>query len=211
MVAQSKRPYIMPHEYLQRERQADTKSEYHDGIIVAMAGASWEHNLIVGNLQRSFGNQMEQSSCVPVANDMRLRVEECNRYFYPDVIVVCGRPVFADETLDTLTNPTLIVEVLSESTERMDRRLKWDCYQTLPSLRTYVLIAQDEPRIETFTRQEDGTWNYSAANKLEAIVSLPAIGCTLRLSDVYARIEFASVLDPDIKELPEPEKTQQNS
>jgi len=200
MVAQSKRPYIMPHEYLQRERRADTKSEYHDGVIVAMSGASRQHNRITFDTARSLGNQLQNTPCEPFSGDMRVLTPECNRYFYPDVIVVCGEAQFEDETLDTLTNPTLIVEVLSESTERMDRRMKWDCYQTLPSLRTYVLIAQDEPRIETFTRQEDGAWSYSAANKLEATVSLPAIGCTLRLSDVYARVEFPPVLDPTTPE-----------
>ena len=190
MVAERQREYVTRQEYLAWERKATTKSEYHDGVIVAMAGASWEHNLIVGDIQRHLGNQLERTPCVPVTNDMRLRVVECNRDFYPDVVVVCGRPIFEDEALDTLTNPTLIVEVLSNSTEQTDRRLKWDCYRTLPSLRIYVLAAQDEPRIETFTRQDNGAWEYEAVSGLEASVSLPAIGCTLRLSDVYARVEF---------------------
>jgi Uma2 family endonuclease len=197
MVAHRKREYVTRPEYLAGERKATTKSEYHDGVVVAMAGASWEHNLIVGNIQRNLGNQLEQTPCVPVTNDMRLRVEECNRDFYPDVIVVCGRPVFEDEALDTLTNPTLIVEVLSNSTEKADRRLKWNCYRTLPSLQTYVLVAQDAPHIEMFTRHDDDSWGYEAVSGQEAVVPLPAIGCTLRLSEVYARVEFAPVLDAD--------------
>ena len=197
MVAERTPAYFTRQEYLAWERKATTKSEYHDGVVVAMAGASWEHNLIVGDIQRHLGNQLERTPCVPVTNDMRLRVEECNRDFYPDVVVVCGRPLFEDDALDTLTNPTLIVEVLSDSTERTDRRLKWDCYRTLPSLRTYALIAQDESRIETYTRQDDGTWRYDAVSGLEATVSLPAIGCTLRLADVYARVAFAPEIAPD--------------
>lgn len=104
MVAERQNRYVTRQEYLAWERKATTKSEYHDGVVVAMAGASWEHNLIVGNIQRDLGNQLEQTPHVPVTKDMRLRVEECNRDFYPDILVVCGRTVFADDLLDTLTN-----------------------------------------------------------------------------------------------------------
>ena len=179
------------------ERKAEGKSEYHDGVIVAMAGASRRHNRITVDTVRSLGNQLEGALCEPFSGDMRVLVPECDRYFYPDAVVVCGEAQFEDEELDTLTNPALVVEVLSTSTEKTDRRLKWDCYRTLPSLQTYVLIAQDEPRIETYTRQDNGAWEYEAVSGLEATVSLPAIGCTLRLADVYARVAFAPEIAPE--------------
>ncbi len=191
MAAQRKQNYFTPQEYLQWERQAQTRSEYHDGMIVAMSGASRVHNRITFDTGRALGNQLAGSRCEPFESDMRVLVPDCNRYFYPDLVVVCGEAQFEDAELDTLLNPTLIIETLSDSTERTDRRLKLDCYRTLPTLQTYVLIAQDEPRIETFTRQTDGTWRHEAVTGLDAVLSLPAIGCTLRLADVYARVEFA--------------------
>jgi Uma2 family endonuclease len=197
MVAHSKREYVTRQEYLAGERKATTKSEYHDGVVVAMAGASRQHNRITFDTARSLGNQLEGAPCEPFSSDMRVLVPECNRYFYPDVVVVCGEARFEDAELDTLENPSLIIEVLSESTEHADRRLKSDCYRTLPSLRTYVLIAQDEPRIETFTRQDNGVWGYEAVSGREAVMPLPAIGCMLRLSDVYARVEFPPPPDAD--------------
>ena len=197
MVAERTPHYFTRQEYLAWERKAETKHEYHDGVIVAMTGASRRHNRVTLDTVRSLGNQLEGTPCEPFANDMRVLVPECNRYFYPDVIVVCGEAQFEDEEFDTLTNPTLVVEVLSNSTERTDRRLKLDCYRTLPSLQTYALIAQDAPRIETYTRQDDGTWRYGAVSGLEASVSLPAIGCTLRLADVYARVAFAPEIAPE--------------
>src|SRR5215813_12650657 len=105
MIAQVKQTYITPEEYLRWERKSETKSEYHDGELVAMAGASWEHNLITGNIGRHLGNQLEGRRCVVVTSDMRVRVPECNRYYYPDVVVVCGEPQFEDSELDTLLNP----------------------------------------------------------------------------------------------------------
>ena len=182
--------------YLTLERQSQRRSEYHDGVLVASPGASWEHNLIVSNLLRRLNDALEDTDCVVVANDMRVQVPECSRYFYPDVVIVCGAPEFEDAHTDTLLNPTLLIEVLSDTTERMDRRLKADCYRTLPTLQTYVLVAQDEPRIETFTRQADGKWGYDVAQGLGTMLSLPAIGRALHLREVYARVVFPPVLLP---------------
>lgn len=198
MGALRKQDYTTPLEYLAWERTNEGRSEYHDGVVVAMAGASWEHNLIVSNLLRRLGNELEPTDCVAVANDMRVRVPECNRYFYPDIVIVCGDARFEDDGLDTLLNPTLIIEALSDTAERMDRRVKADCYRTLPTLQTYVLTAQDEPRIETFTRQADGTWQYDVAQGLTAVLPLPAVGCALRLADVYARVAFPPSLLPPL-------------
>jgi Uma2 family endonuclease len=193
MVAHTKTPYITPQEYLERERKAETKSEFYDGLIVAMAGASPEHNAITFNLAAGLGPQLGDKNCRGYGSDLRGRVSACNAYFYPDATVVCGEPQYDQLVgLHSLLNPTLIIEVLSDSTERTDRREKFDCYQTLDSLKTYVLVAQDSPRIELFTRQADGSWRYEPVRGLDAVVKLESIGCTLRLADVYARVEFPS-------------------
>ncbi|HZO87468.1 MAG TPA: Uma2 family endonuclease [Chthonomonadaceae bacterium] len=148
VVAEKVVPRISPQEYLAHERKAETKSEYHGGRIVAMAGASKGHNRITVNLIRHLANQLEGTSCEPFANDLRVRVPACDKYDYPDVAVVCGEPQFEDSHLDTLLNPTLIIEVLSDTTEAADRGEKFACYRTLASLTTYVLVAQKRPSVE---------------------------------------------------------------
>lgn len=183
-------PYITPQEYLARERKSETKSEYHGGVIVARAGASKEHNAITFDIAVALGTQLKDGPCQGYASDLRVRVPQCDRYYYPDVIVVCGEPQFEDAELDTLLNPTLLIEVLSESTEKADREEKFDCYGTLESLTTYVLVAQDRPRVESFTRLPDGTWKLEIARGLDAVMRLGAIGCELRLAEIYARVEF---------------------
>ena len=183
--------YITPNEYLAWERQAETKSEYREGVIVAMAGASPEHIAITGNIYGELYGQLKGRNCQVFGSDLRISVETCDAYYYPDVTVVCEPPQFLNLGAATLVNPTLLVEVLSDSTEIKDRNEKWECYQTLESLKTYVLVAQDRPRIEIYVRQTDGSWSYKEVKGLEATVKLDAIGCELRLSDVYARIVFS--------------------
>ena len=130
MVAQQKQPYISPEEYLEREHKATTKSEYLDGIVVAMAGASPEHNAITFNLGTALGLQLRNRDCRGFSSDLRVRVPECNRFYYPDITVVCGTPEYEILTgLSALLNPTLLIEVLSESTEQSDRCDKFDCCQ----------------------------------------------------------------------------------
>ncbi len=191
MAAAPKRPYVTPEEYLEREGRAETKSEYHDGDIVAMAGASLVHNILTFEVTSLLGFQLRAGNCQGFASDQRVRVPACNRYFYPDLTIVCGEPEHQTLAgLESLLNPTLIIEILSDSTERADRGDKFDCYETLESLTDYVLISQDAPRIEHYARMPAGGWHYVPARGLEAVLSLPAIGCELRLADVYARVPF---------------------
>lgn len=183
-------PRLSPEEYLLRERGAATKSEYLDGIVVAMAGASPEHNRITANITGELHGQLRGSPCQEFASDLRVRVPACNRFYYPDVLAVCGAPQFQQLAgAQSLLNPTLVIEVLSESTESYDRSEKRDCYQTLESLQVYVLISQHMPKVEIYDRQEN-EWRYTALLGLENVVSLDAIGCTLRLADIYDRIAF---------------------
>lgn len=200
MTALAKTRYIMPGDYLAQEREAETKSEYCDGILVAMAGASWEHNLITGNLQGEIHAQLRGTSCVSMTQDMRVRVPACNRYYYPDVVVACREPEFEEiSSVRSLQNPTLIIEVLSDSTEARDRGEKLICYETLDSLTTYVLVAHDRPLVEVFRRQENG-WLHTVARGLETSLSLDAIGCAVRLSDIYANVTFPQPREPEVEE-----------
>jgi Uma2 family endonuclease len=190
MGAAAKQPWLSPEDYLRCERQAETRHEYYDGVVVAMAGVSKEHSRITFDTGLLIGNQLRDSSCEPFAGDMRVRVPARNRYYYPDLIVVCGEPQFEDNMFDTLLNPTVIFEVLSDSTERTDRREKYDGYTTLESLQAYILIAQDSPRLERFTRQSDGTWRFDVVQGLENALVLESIGVTLPLAEVYRRVPF---------------------
>ncbi|HZP81316.1 MAG TPA: Uma2 family endonuclease [Chthonomonadaceae bacterium] len=185
-----KPPRLTPQEYLEREQKAETKSEYHGGIVVAMAGASPEHNTITSNVHGELYGQLRGKDCRPFVSDLRVRVPECDKYYYPDVVVTCSEPNYEEMAgIRSLLNPTLIIEVLSDSTERTDRGEKWMCYQTLESLQSYVLISQDKPLIEVYRRQENG-WFYTAVTGLESRVALDAIGCELKLADIYARVPF---------------------
>lgn len=191
MVAHAKPPFVTREEYLERERRAEWKSEYFDGVIVAMAGASPEHDRALGNVYAGLHGQLRGRTCEPFTSDVRVYVPACNRYYYPDVSVACGGSQFESLAgVRSLLNPALIVEVLSPSTEATDRGDKLICYQTLSSLRTYLIVSPDRPQVQAYERQSDGTWTYRLYDRLEAVIALPAIACELRLADIYARIEF---------------------
>jgi Uma2 family endonuclease len=182
-------PRYTPEQYLAQERQAPYKSEYFNGRIYAMAGASREHNLISFNFARELGNQMRNRDCETYVADMRVKSRATTAYLYPDVAVVCGQPQFEDTGLDTLLNPTVLVEVLSPSTEAGDRGHKFAHYRRIPSLQEYVLVAQDRVLVERHVRQENG-WLLTEFNDLEATLPLAAIGCEVALRDIYARVTF---------------------
>lgn len=181
-------PRLTVEEYLEMERASEVRHEYYDGEIFTMVGASFEHNVIVTNLIGLLHPQLREGRCELLMSDMRVQVAATGLYTYPDLIVVCGEPQLTDEQGDMLLNPTLIVEVLSESTEAYDRGKKFEHYRTLDSLTDYLLVAQDEPRLEHFTRREGG-WFLTAASGLDGILALPTIGCELRLAEVYERVE----------------------
>ncbi len=178
-----------PQEYLALERKSETRNEYYNGEIFAMAGASREHNLIAGNLFRDIGNQLEDRPCETYMNDMRVWIEATGLYTYPDVVVVCGEPRFQDREVDTLLNPTVIVEVLSPSTEAYDRGDKFRHYRRIDSLREFVLISQDRMMVERYTRQGKD-WVLSDMTDPDQVLKLESIGCQIPLGRIYAKIKF---------------------
>lgn len=180
-------------EYLAIERESvDEKHEFAAGRVYAMTGATYNHNLIVANLSRKLGNQLEARPCTVITSDMRVRIETADAGKYPDVITLCGEPRFYDGRRDVLMNPTLLVEVLSPSTEAYDRGGKFAIYRTLPSLREYVLIAQDEFSVEVFTRRDDGRWLLDAFSAPDDEVVFDSIQCRVRLREIYDKVRFES-------------------
>jgi Uma2 family endonuclease len=182
-------PFVTPEEYLRRERAADTKSEYFGGRIYAMSGVGRQHLRIAFNLGGVLYRQIARGPCETFAADMRTKVRANGLYTYPDLVVACGGPEFEDEELDTLLNPTLIVEILSPSTAAYDRGRKFALYRALDTLRTYVLIAQDQPHVEVFERDGD-RWVLHEVSGLEATLGLPSIGASVPLRELYARVEW---------------------
>lgn len=181
---------MTPEEYLRLERTAETKSEYLDGEMIAMPGSSYEHNVIVMNILLALGNQLPERAAQIYLPDIRVTVSPMGLYTYPDVVVVCGDSRFEDQHIDTLINPKLIIEVLSESTESYDRDRKFSHYRTVESLREYVLVAQSECRIEQYIRQSDGKWLYTESTDPNASIELTSVACLFPLACVYQKIEF---------------------
>jgi Uma2 family endonuclease len=189
-MSQQIQPYITPQEYLRLERQSEYKSEYVNGQIFAMTGASRKLNLITTNISRELSLQLKGRPCEVYAVDMRVKVRATGLYTYPDVAVVCGEPEFEDDFVDTLLNPTLLVEVLSQSTERYDRIAKSSYYRTIESLAEHLLVSQDELRVEQYVKQPNGEWLPFEYLTPDSAAQLPSIDCSLLLSEVYDRISF---------------------
>ncbi len=184
------KPRITPEEYLALERAAATKSEYFDGDVFAMSGGSFAHAVIIGNVVTALGLQLRGRDCTVSPNDLRVKVSPTGLYTYPDVVVACGTPRFEDAHGDTLLNPIVLIEVLSESTADYDRGRKFEHYRTIDSFVEYVLIAQDKPHVEHFVRQSPTQWLFSETNRREDSIKLESIGCTLSLTDVYEKVQL---------------------
>lgn len=177
-----------PEQYLELERNAEFKSEYASGEMLAMAGASREHALIVGNLQTRFNLSLESTSCETYANVMKVNVGTA--FFYPDIVIAC-HPDFLDNRRDIVTNPVLIVEVLSKSTEGYDLNYKLSKYSELPSLRELLYISQNTVSINHLVRQADRQWLHSVITDADAEIHFTSIDCTLTVAQIYARVQFA--------------------
>jgi Uma2 family endonuclease len=180
---------LTPEEYLAIERKAEQRSEYFDGEMFAMVGASRRHNRIVTNLVAGLDNQLRERPCNVYSSDMRVKVSSTGLYTYPDVVVTCGEELFDDSHNDTLLNPIVIIEVLSESTEAYDRGKKFEQYQQIETLSEYLLVAQDHRRVEQYIRQESNQWLYSTAHDPGDIVKLNSINCELLIEDIYSKTD----------------------
>ena len=176
-------------EYLELERHSETKNEYFQGEIFVMAGASECHNLIVSNLIIALGTQLRNKPCRVYPSDMRLKIEDAGLYTYPDVMLVCGEREFSDEKQDTLLNPDVITEVLSDSTEGYDRGAKFGFYRTLSSLREYLMISQNSQKMEKYTRNDAGQWVLTESDAEHPGILLESIDCELLLSEVYDKTD----------------------
>lgn len=177
-------------EYLVREPQAEYRSEFRDGRVVAMSGPSIAHGRIVVNLIREIDGQLKGRPCATYPSDTRIKVAAAKVYTYPDLSVVCGKAVADTKDPWAIVNPTLIVEVLSPSTEAYDRGEKFAFYKKIESLREYVLVSQNRIQVERFSRQENGQWDAVKYVSLDDSFDLPAIGCRVSLRDVYDKVEM---------------------
>ena len=185
--------YVSPEDYLRLEREAEFKHEYFEGEIRAMAGAKYAHNRICANLTIEIGSQLRGKSCAVVGSDQRLQILSGRAYVYPDLTVVCGAPEFNEKKpLDTLLNPTLLVEVLSPSTGSHDRGEKFMYYRQIPSLRQYLILDSQSVHAELYSLDELGRWVLTETRDLGAVLDLSSIGCQVPLAEVYSGVEVAA-------------------
>ncbi|WP_437630250.1 Uma2 family endonuclease [Sorangium sp. So ce854] len=175
---------LSPGEYLELERASEVRHEYAGGELFAMSGGTFEHSAIAANIGRLLGNALGERGCMALNSDMRIKIPSADRYVYPDGSVVCGRPEFEDERRDTLLNPVLVLEVLSDSSEAYDRGDKFALYQTVASIREVVLASQKAPRVEVFARQADGSWVLRVHGPGDR-AALSSVGCDLVVDEVY--------------------------
>ena len=181
---------ITPQEYLIRERQASTKSEFYRGEVVEMVRGTANHSLIAANFVGEVRNALKDKLCTVFNIDLRVQVQSTGLYTYPDATIVCGELEFDDDQRDTIINPTVIVEVLSDSTEKYDRGKKSNHYRQITSLKELILIAQDRPHVERFTRQPNGDWLFHEQKELSAEFELKSPGIFVAMSELYRGVKF---------------------
>lgn len=181
---------LTPKEYLALERKAEIKSEYYRGETFAMAGASYHHTLVKDNLAGEARQQLKQGPCQMLTSDMRVKVESVGLYTYPDLVVASEKPKFEDDTVDTILNPTVLIEVLSKSTENYDRGAKFGMYRQIPSLQEFVLVAQDKPLVERYVRQPEDGWLLTEVRDREGSFGFASVPVSIPMTDIYRGVEF---------------------
>lgn len=190
----SAQPAIQPRptvdDYLAQDRAATTKSEYLAGEIIAMGGASSRHVLIATNTARELGNRLKPTQCQVYSSDLRVQADRGNAFHYPDVAVICGRPEYRDAHHDTVTNPIVIVEVLSRSTRNYDRGDKFASYRRLTSLRDYILIDQQPCHVEHYTRKGESVWEFSELDDCAAEILITSVNIAIPLAEIYAKVDL---------------------
>jgi Uma2 family endonuclease len=181
-------PRVTAEEYLAGDRAASFRSEFVNGEVFAMSGGRLAHAQLISRIGRELEDALEELPCIVTVADMRLQIAAGESYVYPDVMVLCGEPVFAEGHRDIITNPSVVVEVLSESTEKWDRGGKFAQYRRVASLREYVLVSQDAMRVEWFTREESGAWTYREAVGPEGVVRLEGLDVSVGLGRIYRKV-----------------------
>ena len=184
---ETKKPFVSIAEYLERERFADTRSEYINGEIFGMAGTTLKHNEIVRNITGELYVKLKNIDCSAVSSDLRVFTPVCDAYFYPDIVAFCGKPQLNNDNPQALLNPVIIIEVLSDSTEARDRGHKFQCYRSISSLREILFVSQHEPLIEQYVRQTEDLWMMRTIRGLEAELKFESSPATLRLADIYSQ------------------------
>lgn len=182
---------LTPEEYLEFERNSEEKHEYSNGEVLVMSGANRNHCLIGGNLGGLLWQHFKGKDLIACLSKMRVFIPATGLYTYPDLVVGCGEPQFKDDVFDTLLNPILLIEVLSDSTEGYDRGKKFQHYRSIESLQEYVLVAQDEAGIEKYVKTGDGFWLLSEAVGLESEIEFSSIECRIALREVYDKVDFS--------------------
>ncbi len=180
--------FLTAQDYLVWERQQETRHEYLEGQVFAMTGASRAHNMLCANILASLHGQLRGKPCEIYVNDMRVKVSETGMYTYPDLVAACGEPRFEDQAVDTLLNPVLIIEVLSDSTERYDRGAKFTHYRSVNSLKEYLLVSQNECRVEHYVRQPGNHWLLTEYQEMQDRIDLNSLDSYLLLAEIYERI-----------------------
>jgi Uma2 family endonuclease len=200
MAANPKRKYTLE-EYFDLELSTNERFEYFDGEIFSMSGVSDAHDQIETNSLTALSIRLREGPCRVFSANMRIKVPSLPPYRYADVSAACEKPIFEKiGGVDVVTNPTLIIEVLSDSTEAYDRGDKFTHYKSIPSLKEYLLIAQHRPHITQYVKQEDGSWSYDEVNELSDRIQLASIDCVLELSEIYRDVTFAAHPSPNLRE-----------
>ena len=181
--------YVSPEEYLERERIAETKHEYINGEIVAMAGGSLAHSLIAANIITALNNRIRGKGCHVFTSDARVAVRWGELIAYPDVSALCGPPAYFDDHRDTITNPVFVAEVLSPSTKNYDRGTKLRLYRMMPSFVECLLVEQTPVEVEHWRRLEHGDWLLSTIRDNAGVLKLQSLGCELPIADIYHGVE----------------------
>ena len=185
-----KKPFISPQEYLAHERLALEKSEYFQGEVFAMAGATKEHNRITSNITTAFNNYLRGKNCVPYSSDMRVHIPDNGLFTYPDLVVCCGNEEFLEDEFDTLLNPTVIIEVLSKSTKDYDKGSKFELYRSIPSLKEYITISSLEFHIEKNVKNFDNSWTLTESSNIDDSIFIESLQYNLEMKNIYFNLQW---------------------
>jgi Uma2 family endonuclease len=192
------KPHFTPEQYLEIDEAAEFKREYYRGEMFAMSGATYAHNVITANTVHQIMNQLAKRPCSVCPSDMRVHTPRTGLYTYPDAVVICGEPKFLDQRETTLLNPTIIIEVLSPSTEAYDRGRKFEHYKSVDSVREYLLIDSERISVTLYRRKSESEWLLITENSLDGTVALESVDCRLALRDLYEKVEFPAE-NPDLR------------